>query len=436
MLNIELQNYTNWDVQSVFKRIDRNKYAFRVVLYFKDGTKQIKLCSGFTTRKEAEEARKITIGRLVNGTYVVNDRVKVKEFLEYWLEYDIRKRVQSSNTYVTYSNIAKKHIIPILGNKKLTEVNQGDVHRLYKDRAGYSKYIVRLVKTVMNVSFHYAVKCKLISVNPAEGIDLPKTIESRPYHTRNIDMAKTLNMEQILKLLEASKDTPIHMQVLFNVLMGLRRQEINAVKYSDVDYINRTLSVERQLGKKLNREPNGADEKPTTKNELPLKTSSSRRELPIPDYVFEAILEERKKYERNRSRRKSQFLDADYICCSNYGKPRSKDFHWPHYKELLRNTGLPDIRWHDLRSTYCTLLLKQDFNPKAVSKLMGHAKEMITMDVYGDNANIIPEEIPELLSYMDEVMPVKSYENSVGNDMPDTVIDVDRFLSESNSNSS
>lgn len=428
MLNMESQNYIDWDVQSVFKRIDRNKYAYRVVLSFKDGTKQTKMCSGFATKKEAEEARKITIGKLVNGTYVVNDNVKVKDFLEYWLEYDIRNRVQSSNTYVTYSNIVKKHIIPILGNKKLTEVNKGDVHRLYKDRAGFSKYIVRLVKTVMNVSFRYAVKCKLISINPVDGIDLPKTVESKPYHTRNIDMAKTLNMEQIEKLLKASKDTPIHMQVLFNVLMGLRRQEINAVKYSDVDYINRTLSVERQLGKKLNREPNGTDEKPTTKSELPLKTLSSRRELPIPDYVFEAILEERKKYERNRSRRRSQFLDADYICCSNYGKPRSKDFHWSHYKELLRSTGLPDIRWHDLRSTYCTLLLKQDFNPKAVSKMMGHAKEIITMDVYGDNVNIIPKDIPELRSYMEEVLPEREEADNTEDNIKDTMIDLDGLL--------
>ena len=255
---------------------------------------------------------------------------------------------------------------------------------------------------------------------------MPKTVASKPYHTRSIDTTKTLNMEQIVVLIEESKDTPIHMQILFNVLMGLRRQEINAVKYSDIDYINRTLSVERQLGKKLSREPKSVDERPTTKNELPLKTLSSRRELPIPDYVFEAILEERKKYERNRSRRRTQFLDADYICCSNYGKPRSKDFHWRHYKELLRKAGLPDIRWHDLRSTYCTLLLKSNFNPKAVSKLMGHAKEFITMDVYGDNANIIPEEIPELLSYMDEVMPKKA--DNGGRDVLETVIDLDELL--------
>ena len=272
----------------------------------------------------------------MNGTYIVNDRVKVKDFLEYWLEYDIRKRVQSSNTYVTYSNIAKKHIIPFLGSKKLTEINRGDIYRLYQDRAGYSKYIARLVKTVMNVSFQYALKRKLLSANPAEGIDLPKSMGTKPYHTRNIDTAKTLNMGQILKLLEASKETPIHMQILFNVLMGLRRQEINAVKYSDVDYINRTLSVERQLGKKLNREPDGVEEKPTSKSELPLKTSSSRR----------------------------------------------------------------------------------------------HAKEIITMDVYGDNANIIPEEIPELLSYMEEVMPKDSNDDGKENILLDTLVDTEGLLPE------
>ncbi len=71
-----------------------------------------------------------------NGSYVVNDNVKVRDFLDYWLEYDIRKRAQSSNTYDSYSSIVRHHINPAIGDKKLTEVNKGDVQRLYKDRAG------------------------------------------------------------------------------------------------------------------------------------------------------------------------------------------------------------------------------------------------------------------------------------------------------------
>ena len=58
MINMELQNYTDWNVQSVFKRIDRNKYAYRVFLYFEDGTKRTKMCSGFATKKKQRKQEK------------------------------------------------------------------------------------------------------------------------------------------------------------------------------------------------------------------------------------------------------------------------------------------------------------------------------------------------------------------------------------------
>lgn len=63
-----------------------------------------------------------------------------------------------------------------------------------------------------------------------------------------IDFQKTLRVDQVRLLIEKSKDTPIYMMVLLNVLMGLRRSEIIGVKYSDVDFINHTLNVQRQLG--------------------------------------------------------------------------------------------------------------------------------------------------------------------------------------------
>lgn len=220
-------------------------------------------------------------------------------------------------------------------------------------------------------------------------------------------------MDQILILLEASRDTPIHMQILFNVLMGLRRREINGVKYSDIDYINRTLKLRRQLGKKINTKKEDFPPKTFTKQELGLKTPSSYRDIPIPDYVFEAILQQREVYERNKSRRRSQFQDSGYVCCSNYGKPRSKDFHWKYYKKLLADNNLPDIKWHHLRSTFCTLLLKNNFNPKAVSKLMGHATELITLDVYGDNREIIADCVDEIQPFIDEVLPIKEVDKQL-----------------------
>lgn len=206
----------------------------------------------------------------------------------------------------------------------MKELKRGHVQVLYKETAVHSVSVARLVKTIMNTSMRYALTKKIIAVNPAQDVPLPKIVAKKEYHTRSIDVKKTLTVEQILRLIEASKDKPIHMQVLFAVLLGLRRCEINGVKYSDIDYINRTLRVERQLGKKPNTKAENFPAKTFTKQEIKLKTPSSYRIIPIPDYVFEAILEERKIYEKNRRRRPAAFQDLDFICCSSYGRPRSK----------------------------------------------------------------------------------------------------------------
>ena len=92
----------------------------------------------------------------------------------------------------------------------------------------------------------------------------------------------------------------------------------------------------------------------------------------------------------------------------------------------MKDNNLPNVRWHDLRSTFCTLLLRNDFNPKAVSKLMGHSKEIITMDVYGDNRGIIADNIPEIEEFIQEILPYK--QAKMTNDQSDVMLDIDRFI--------
>lgn len=83
-------------------------------------------------------------------------------------------------------------------------------------------------------------------------------------------------------------------------------------------------------------------------------------------------------------------------------------YHFESFKEILKKSGLPNIRWHDLRHSYATLLMKNDFNLKAISKILGHAKEIVTADIYVDNQEIIADGVGELREYMDEVIPEKS----------------------------
>ena len=431
MLNLDLKNYVEWRVSQVMPV--RSGFGYRIFLKYLDGSEKPYQKSGFKTEKEANKAREKTIAELYNGTFIVYSKVKVADFMLSWLEIDIGKRTESHETYYNYCNTVNNHIIPALGNKRMADVTSGDIQKLFNAKASYSRSVAEQVKTIMNVSFRYAVTSKVISVSPVEGVGLPKTETSQKktaFRSRSIDTQKTLTMEQVLVLLEKSKDTPIHMQVLFGVLMGLRRSEINGVKYSDIDYINRTLNVNRQLGRIHNAKKEDFAPKTFTKQEVGLKTKSSYREIPIPDYVFEEILKERQVYEANRNRRKREFQDLDYICCSTYGRPRSKGFHCKYYKQLLAESGLPDIRWHDLRSTYCTLLLKEEFNPKAVSKLMGHAKELITMDVYADNREIIADGVPEIEAYMEMVLPNMEESELFKNELLKIVVDVTEFLPE------
>lgn len=84
---------------------------------------------------------------------------------------------------------------------------------------------------------------------------------------------------------------------------------------------------------------------------------------------------------------------------------------------MLRENNLPDIRFHDLRASYCTMLLKNNINEKAVSKQLGHATEIITVDVYGDNEEIIADCLDELEPFIESVKPKTILqENDFSND--------------------
>ena len=132
------------------------------------------------------------------------------------------------------------------------------------------------------------------------------------------------------------------------------------------------------------------------------------------------------KYEKNRNRRAAQFQDEGYICCSSYGKPRSMSYHWKIFKQLLKKCNLPDIRWHDLRATYSTLLLKENISAKAVAKVMGHSREIVTMDVYGDNRRLIADGVPELDAFIDRLIPRNN--ETLETETLDTVVDVSAYV--------
>ncbi len=420
--------YTDYKVYSVLKL--KNKYGFKVKLIFNDNTESIRQVGGFKKKSEANNERDNVIVQLKNHTYVVEHKIRFKEFSEYWLE-SVMKSVLKYNSYTAYRNILNNYANVFLGDLYINQINISHIQKFYNYVTEKYKSVARLSKAVLNSLFDYAKEKNVIEINPTLNVNLPKCIEEINPKILNIDIDKTLSIEQTKLLIAKSKETPIYLHILFALLTGLRKQEINGLKYKDIDFVNRKIHLTRQLGIDPNKPKEKCAKKTYTKQEIKLKSYSSERIIDIPDMLFDAILEERKKYNKNRSRRindkSNPFLDLGYICCSTYGHPRSKGFHNRYYNKLKKENNLPDITFHDLRHTYTTLLLMNNFDLKAVSQLLGHASTIITANVYFDKNKIVVDCENELNTYIDKVKPDnKSSEKII--DVTDTNLEIEHYI--------
>lgn len=408
MLNNEQLNkqYMDYKVYSVLKL--KNKYGFKVKLIFSDTSEEIRQIGGFKTKCEANKERNKVIYELINRTFVVYPKIKVNDYLNYWLE-NIMKPEITYNSYMSYRNIVKNYLNDFFDNLLVSQINIGHIQKLYNTVSQKNKSAAKMTKAVIRSAMKYAKSKNLIESNPTLNVNLPKCVESNENKVIKIDVEQTLSIKQVKILINASKETPIHLQIMFAVLMGLRKQEINGLKYTDIDFINRKLYLKRQLGVDNKKAKDDCCKKTYTKQEIKLKTKSSERVLDIPDLLFEAILEERKKYEKNKKRRINDktnlFLDDKYICCSTYGHSRSKGFHNKYYHKLLQDNDLPKIKFHDLRHTFTTLLLMNNYDLKAISELLGHSDTIITSNIYFDKDKVVIDCVNDLSDYIDRVKP-------------------------------
>ncbi len=250
--------YIDYKIYNVTKI--KNKYGFRILLTLDDNTERTVQHSGFDKKDIAEKERCKVIGKLENKTYVVYTNVTVKTYLEYWYEYDAPKRLNSYGSFLAYRNGIFNHIIPRIGKLKLLQLTPGIIEKLYKDVYEYSPNVCSIVQTIMSTSLQDAETNKFIPTNVALGVKIPKTDEeiekeattekTDTYHTLLIDERKTFTIEQVVTIIKESINTPIYLHVLFATLMGLRKSEINGIKYSDIDFVHRKLYLERQLRQK------------------------------------------------------------------------------------------------------------------------------------------------------------------------------------------
>src|SRR5215218_5165480 len=285
-----------------------------------------------------------------------------------WLE-DFAKGDLAPRTYHNYKLQIREHIVPAFGTMKLSKLDTPNIQALYsaKLRDGLKPSSVRYIHAVLHRALSKAVELRLIARNPAASADPPKV--------RHEEITP-LDPEQTRTFLEAASWQKYEALYVLSLTCGLRMGESLGLKWSDIDLNAGTLRVSRQL-QRMRRD---GDKSGTLVFSEP--KNSSRRTIDLPQRAIEALRNHRKTQLEEKLRANS-YEDQGLVFATSKGTPLdAQNIVNRHFKPLLKSTGLPDKRWHDLRHTCATLLLDRGVHPKLGQHLLGHASITITLDLY------------------------------------------------------
>ncbi len=288
----------------------------------------------------------------------------VGEYVTRWLE-DFARGDLAPRTYHNYKLQIREHIIPAFGPMKLSKLDTANLQALYavKLRDGLKPSSVKYIHAVLHRAMSKAVELRLIPHNPAAGADPPKVRQEE---------ITPLDAEQARAFLDAAHGEKFEALYALSLTCGLRMGEALGLKWSDIDLSAGTLRVNRQLQRM--REGGGLV--------FSEPKNASRRTIDLPQRTVRALQSHRKRQTEERLRA-SLYEDSGLVFTTAKGTPLdAQNIVNRYFKPLLKRTGLPDIRWHDLRHTCATLLLGRSVHPKLVQHLLGHASITMTLDRY------------------------------------------------------
>ena len=291
------------------------------------------------------------------------DDSTVAVYLRYWLDSYCKSHL-AANTVRGYTVNVENHIIPRIGTIKLNRLQPKDIQKMYADllAAGLSGTSVRYVHNNLHKALGAAVKAQVIPRNPADLVDPPKV----DHHE-----AAVLTPEQARALLTACAGHDVYLPVLLGLSLGLRRGEALGLQWTDVDMKAGTVTIRHSASF-----PKGGFCLSTP------KTKNSRRTLLMPDILREALDLATAQQSEWAAAVGAGFNPHGLVCCQVDGSPMTSGILQHHFYELLTSNNLPVIRFHDLRRTNATFMLRNSVPAKITSAMLGHSSVGITLDIY------------------------------------------------------
>lgn len=328
-----------------------------------DGTPRRQFIYGKTRREVAEKVNTL-INSINNGTFI--DKYKnptVEAWLNFWLV-TYKKNSVKQKTYDQYEGVIRVHLVTEFGQLRLVDLTESHLQKFYNRlfAEGLAARTIQIINTILHSALKKAIKSRLLLFNVCDAVELPKQAQKE---------RRVLTTEEQKRLLKILKDDEQGAMYIFALFTGLRRGEVLALKWSDVDLENGTIYVTKTLSRVKTYMDSGDKTKLVVTEP---KTETSKRFIPIVDSLI-PLLENQKELTKNNNEYDLVFpSDAGgYIDPGNYNRK---------FYKLTKKAGLPKANPHSLRHSFATRALEVGIDLKTTQALLGHSSVEITANLY------------------------------------------------------
>ncbi len=301
----------------------------------------------------------------------------------------------------------EKRVFKAFGHMRMDKITSRDIQRfvseLFSGSFDGKKMAVSSIKNhvkFMSAVFRYAIKNQMLSVNPCSGIVYPKD-EKREREHYTLEEA-----QQFLDLLQKERKEYMKYVVFFTVALytGFRKSEILGLEWSDVDFENCLLTVNR------------------TSNYTPAtgiytgtpKSKRSYRSLKIPVHVIDLIKRYREYQDDYKASLGSKWTETNRLFTSMDGKPMSPGCVSDFLKDFFKRTGMKKISPHGFRHTNASLMIFSGVDVKTVQACLGHQDAETTLDIYAHAFEVSKaramEAVANAIDFKDTSVPDKNRE--------------------------
>jgi len=340
-------------------------------------------------RKSAATQRIGELRDLKNkGIITPQARITLAEHLRNWLAGYVSTRC-SPRTIDSYESICRVHIIPALGHYQLRQLqlNHQVIQEYYsKAKETLTPRTVAKHHRLLSQALKYAVRQGYLVRNPCDLVDAPRWEPKR---------MRTLTEGEVSVFLEAASSSPYYPVYYTAISTGLRQAELCGLRWRDLDLDSGSLSVNQVLYKRRG-----------VLEVKPPKTSHSRRQIKMTDKLVQYLREYREvqetRYWQANDWQINKPLPLDYFVFGFLDKPCSPSMLSHDFAKMAQKAGLKDVRFHDLRHTFASLMLMRGAPGKVISEALGHASVAFTLQTY---AHVLSGMQEKAMSLLNDVLP-------------------------------